>query len=282
MGPARSFFESARDPVQGIDAGRRAPRDDDSGTSMSFQDHIIGDSMSTQLSSQSSLTALSIRELPPSERPRERLVALGACALSSVELLALLVGAGSIGGSALQVGQALLAGAGGSLRRMAMQPVAALTTTAGIGMARAVTVHAALELGRRLAAEAREDGAPVRSPRDVARLFAPRLEDLPVEEFHVAVLDAQHRLERDVTVTRGILTSSLVHPREVFREAIAERAAAVILVHNHPSGDPTPSPDDRIVTEQLVAAGKLLDIPVHDHVIIGRGRYTSFAEAGLL
>src|SRR3982750_583263 len=113
-------------------------------------------------------------------------------------------------------------------------------------------------------------------------VFAPRLEDLPVEEFHVAVLDAQHRLERDVTVTRGILTSSLVHPREVFREAIAERAAAVILVHNHPSGDPTPSADDRIVTEQLVAAGKLLDIPVHDHIIIGRGRYTSFAEAGLL
>jgi DNA repair protein RadC len=227
-------------------------------------------------------TALTIRELPPSERPRERLVALGASALSSAELLALLVGAGGTGGSALQVGHLLLASAGGSLRRMAMQPVAALTATTGVGIARAVTVHAALELGRRLASEVREDGAPVRSPRDVARLFAPRLEDLPVEEFHVAVLDAQHRLERDVTVTRGILTSSLVHPREVFREAIAERAAAVILVHNHPSGDPTPSADDRLVTEQLVAAGKLLDIPVHDHVIIGRGRYTSFAEAGLL
>ena len=103
-----------------------------------------------------------------------------------------------------------------------------------------------------------------------------------MEEFHVAVLDSQHRLERDVTVTRGILNSSLVHPREVFREAIAERAAAVILVHNHPSGDPTPSADDRLVTEQLAAAGRLLDIPVHDHVIVGRGRYVSFAEAGLL
>lgn len=225
---------------------------------------------------------LSIRELPRSERPRERLVTLGPSALSSAELLALVVGGGSTGSSALHVGQLLLAGSGGSLRRMAMQPVAALTATNGVGMARAVTVHAALELGRRLATEARDDGAPVRSPRDVARLFAPRLEDLPVEEFHVAILDAQHRLERDVTVTRGLLTSSLVHPREVFREAIAERAAAVILVHNHPSGDPTPSADDRLVTEQLVAAGKLLDIPVHDHIIIGRGRYTSFAEAGLL
>ena len=227
-------------------------------------------------------STLSIRELPRSERPRERLVALGASALSTAELLALLVGTGRTGASALDVGHLLLGSTAGSLRRMAMQPVASLTSTSGIGMARAVTVHAALELGRRLSAETREDGAPIRSPRDVARLFAPRLEDLPVEEFHVAVLDAQHRLERDITVTRGILTSSLVHPREVFREAIAERAAAVILVHNHPSGDPTPSADDRQVTEQLVAAGKLLDIPVHDHVIIGRARYTSFAEAGLL
>jgi DNA repair protein RadC len=163
-----------------------------------------------------------------------------------------------------------------------MQPVAALTSQPGVGTARAATVHAALELGRRMAAEAREDGAPVRSPRDVVALFAARLEDLPVEEFHVAVLDSQHRLERDIMVTRGILNSSLVHPREVFRQAIAERAAAIILVHNHPSGDPTPSADDRVVTEQLVAAGRLLDIPVHDHVIVGRGRYTSFAEAGLL
>jgi DNA repair proteins len=133
-----------------------------------------------------------------------------------------------------------------------------------------------------MAAEERQEGAPVRWPRDVYEIFGQRLEDLPVEEFHVVVLDSQHRLERDITVTRGLLNSSLVHPREVFREAIAERAAAIILVHNHPSGDPTPSPDDRVVTEQLVQAGKVLDIPVQDHVIIGRGRYISFAEAGLL
>ncbi|GAC1515840.1 MAG: hypothetical protein NVS1B4_08000 [Gemmatimonadaceae bacterium] len=133
-----------------------------------------------------------------------------------------------------------------------------------------------------MAAEARDEGLPLRAPRDVHAIFGPRLEDLPVEEFHVAVLDSQHRLERDITVTTGILNSSLVHPREVFREAISERAAAIILVHNHPSGDPTPSPDDRLVTEQLVAAGRLLDIPVHDHIIIGRGRFVSFAETGLL
>ena len=234
------------------------------------------------MSSQSKPRALTIHELPRSERPRERLIDLGARALSSPELLAIVLGSGGMGRSALRLGEEVLAAAGGSLRRMAMQPVAALRAVDGVGVVRAVTIHASLELGRRMAAEAREDGAPVRSPRDVVAVFAPRLEDLPVEEFHVAVLDAQHRLERDVTVTRGILNSSLVHPREVFREAIAERAASVILVHNHPSGDPTPSPDDRAVTDQLVAAGRLLDIPVHDHVIIGRGRYTSFAEAGLL
>ena len=133
-----------------------------------------------------------------------------------------------------------------------------------------------------MAGEEREDGIPVRGPRDVHEIFGQRLQDLPVEEFHVAILDSQHRLERDVTVTRGLLNSSLVHPREVFREAIAENAAAIILVHNHPSGDPTPSPDDRVTTEQLVAAGRVLDIPVQDHIIIGRGRYLSFAEAGLL
>lgn len=223
-----------------------------------------------------------IRELPRSDRPRERLIDLGVQALSTAELLALLLGSGTKDRSALQLGHTLFASFGGSLRRIARDPVASLTAIPGVGMARAVGIHAALELGRRLAGEERQPGAPIQSPRDVVQWYAPRMEDLPVEEFHVAVLDAQHRLERDITVTRGILNSSLVHPREVFREAIAERAAAVILVHNHPSGDPAPSADDRAVTEQLAAAGRVLDIPVHDHVIIGRGRYTSFAEAGLL
>jgi DNA repair protein RadC len=229
-----------------------------------------------------SSSSLTIRELPRSDRPRERLVDLGASALSTAELLAILLGSGGNGRSALHLGQSILAEAGGALRWIARQPVAALTTVSGVGIARAVTIHASLELGRRMVWEGRQEGSPVRTPRDVVEYFAPRMEDLPVEEFHVAVLDAQHRLERDITITRGILNSSLVHPREVFREAIAERAAALILVHNHPSGDPSPSADDRTVTEQLVAAGRLLDIPVHDHVIIGRGRYTSFAEAGLL
>ena len=225
---------------------------------------------------------MSIRDLPTHERPRERMRALGAQALSTAELVAAIIGGGSGGSSALVCAQLILQQVDGSLGRLAAMPVAALTRTAGVGIARATAVHASLELGRRMSVEAREAGAPLRSPRDVVDVFEPRMRDLPVEEFHVAILDAQHRLERDVLITRGLLNSSLVHPREVFREAIAERAAAVILVHNHPSGDPTPSAEDRAVTEQLVAAGRLLDIPVHDHIIVGRGRYVSFAETGLL
>lgn len=227
-------------------------------------------------------SALSIREWPAAERPRERLRALGAQALSVSELLALLIGSGGRAGSALDCARHVLAEADGSLGRLANTPLGALVRVPGVGVARAVVVHAALELGRRLAFEGRDVGAPLRSPHDVVAAFAPRLQDLPVEEFHVAILDTQHRLERDVLITRGLLDASLVHPREVFREAIAERAASVVLVHNHPSGDPTPSREDRAITQQLVSAGRLLDIPVQDHVIIGRGRYVSFAEAGLL
>ncbi len=220
--------------------------------------------------------------MPRGERPRERLLQLGADALSTAELLAIVLGAGTGGSSALTLGQTILARADGSLRRLALQPLGSLTGLTGVGEARAVAIHAALELGRRLSSETREEGAPLRGPREVFAWFAPRLQNLPVEEFHVAVLDAQLRLERDILVSRGILNSSLVHPREVFREAIAERAAAVILVHNHPSGDPTPSPDDQAVTKQLAGCGQMLDIPVHDHVIIGHGRFLSFAEVGLL
>ena len=230
----------------------------------------------------SAVLATSIRELPCTERPRERMRALGAGALSTIELVAVILGTGGARQSALDCARIVLDASHGSLGRLAGTPLATLRRVHGVGEARAAAVHAALELGRRMAVEARDAGAPLRGPKDVLATFGPRLQDLPVEEFHVAILDAQHRLERDLLITRGLLNSSLVHPREVFREAIAERAAAVILVHNHPSGDPTPSAEDRVVTEQLVAAGRLLDIPVHDHIIVGRGKYVSFAEAGLL
>lgn len=225
---------------------------------------------------------LRIKELPSTERPRERLRQLGAQALSTTELLATLIGSGQRGSPVSTCAHTVFDHCGGSLGRLAAMPLAALTRIRGVGQARATAIQAALELGRRMAVEARDSGVPIRGPRDVAAAYSPRLQDAPVEEFHVAILDAQHRLERDILITRGLLNSSLVHPREVFREAIAERAAAVVLVHNHPSGDPTPSSEDKAVTQQLVAAGRLLDIPVHDHIIVGRGRYVSFAESGLL
>ena len=233
-------------------------------------------------SGQATASALSIEELVVRDRPRERLRSLGAQALTTQELLALLLGVGGRSGSALVCAQRLLARADGSLGRLSALPLGALEAVDGVGTARAVAVKAGLELGRRMTLELRGVGVPVRSPRDVVAAFAPRLQELPVEEFHVVILDTQCRMERDVLVTRGLLNASLVHPREVFREAVADRAASVVLVHNHPSGDPKPSPDDFAITEQLVAAGRVLDIPVHDHVIIGRGCYVSFAEAGLL
>lgn len=225
---------------------------------------------------------LGVRELPPSERPRERLSSHGASRLSTIELLAIVLGAGTRQHSALRLAQEVLATTGGSLRRIASEPLGTLTRVAGIGPARATVVHAALELGRRMLHETRQEGCPLRCAGDVFHLYGARLEDLPVEEFHVAVVDSQLRFQRDILVTRGLLNTSLVHPREVFREAIAERAASLILVHNHPSGDPTPSREDRLITEGLVGAGDLLGVPVRDHIVVGRGRYVSFAESGLM
>jgi DNA repair protein RadC len=228
------------------------------------------------------MDTLTIRDIPSAERPRERLKLHGASALSAVELIAILLGAGTEGRSAIEVSRDLLASVHGSLRRIATQPLPALTAVLGIGPTRAITIHAALELGRRMAGEDRAEGIPIQDGLDVYHLYASRLEDLPVEEFHVATLDAQHRIQSDVLVSRGTLNSALAHPREVFRYAIAENAFAVILIHNHPSGDPEPSPADRLMTTQIVLSGQLLDIPVLDHVIVGRGRFTSFAERGIL
>jgi DNA repair protein RadC len=207
---------------------------------------------------------------------------LGPTALTVVELLAIVIGTGTSGADARTVAEQLLGAVGGDLHRLAGRPAAALAGVAGVGRAKAARISAALELARRLLAEEREPGVPVRSPADVYRWCRPALCDLVVEEFRLLTLDAQNRITRDLLVTRGTLTSSLVHPREVFRQAIAEAAAGVIVVHNHPSGDPTPSAEDRAVTRQLVEAGRLLDLPVYDHVVVGSDRYFSFAEAGLL
>lgn len=222
-------------------------------------------------------------DTPPNpDRPRERLLALGPGALTVTELLAIVIGTGTRRAGALAVAGGVLAVAGGSLRGLARRAVGELAGVDGMGRAKALRVAAALELGRRLSGEGHESRSEVHSPVDIHRWCGPGLRDLVVEEFHLLTLDAQNRITRDVLITRGILTSSLVHPREVFRPAIAEAAAGIIVVHNHPSGNPTPSADDRAVTRQLVEAGRLLDMPVYDHVIVGSDGYFSFAEAGLL
>ncbi|HET7468411.1 MAG TPA: DNA repair protein RadC [Gemmatimonadales bacterium] len=220
--------------------------------------------------------------LPAGDRPRERLWALGPGALTTAELVAILIGTGGATAGVLEISGRLLEVGEGSLRRLATRPRAELLQMPGVGPTKAARLLAAFELGVRLAREERPAAVRIREPDDVARLFRGRLRDLQVEEFHLLALDSQSQVLREVLVTRGLLNSSLVHPREVFRAAIAEAAAGIIVVHNHPSGDPTPSAEDRAVTQQLAAAGRLLDLPLYDHVIIAGDRFVSFACAGLL
>ncbi|MCH7565854.1 MAG: DNA repair protein RadC [Gemmatimonadetes bacterium] len=212
------------------------------------------------------------------DRPRERLRSLGPRGLTVSELLAILVGSGTSGRSAVDIAHAISRDMAGSLQRLAALDVSELEHMPGVGRATAARIVAALELGRRAATQTQSDSDRIRGPADVFRRMGPRLHDLPQEEFHTLLLNARHRVLREVFVTRGILDASLIHPREVFRPAVGEGAAALILVHNHPSGDPTPSAEDRAVTRQLVDAGRVLGIPVLDHVVVGRGSYRSLME----
>jgi DNA repair protein RadC len=226
--------------------------------------------------------ALPLSTLPDTERPRERLWCLGPAALTTAELLAILLGTGGGGQGVLEVASRLLEVSEGSLRRLAQRPRAELLRAPGMGPTKAARLLAAFELGTRSAREERPPVHRIREPEVVSRLVGSRLRDLQVEGFQLVALDSQSQVLREVLITRGLLNSSLVHPREVFRAAIAEAAAGIIVVHNHPSGDPTPSAEDRAATKQLVSAGQLLDLPVYDHVIIAGDRFVSFATAGLL
>jgi len=217
----------------------------------------------------------SSRDSPAWDRPRERLRAVGARGLSVRELLVLLVGSGSGGATAGEVAARVVQASGESLGRLASLELGALEAVPGVGRATSARIAAAFELGRRAASEPVSAGRIIRGPADVFRRMGPRLRDLRQEEFHVLLLDTRHRVMHEVLVTRGILDASLIHAREVFRPAVAEGAAGLVLVHNHPSGDPTPSAEDRAVTRQLVDAGRMLGIPVLDHVVIGKGRYHS-------
>jgi DNA repair protein RadC len=218
--------------------------------------------------------SFTIHDLPPAERPRERLVRLGPEALSAQEILALILGRGVRGESVMVTAQKLLSKFG-SLQGIADSSVEELSEINGIGPAKATQLKAAFELGRRLEATPSEGKAQVKSPEDVVNVVGGRLKGKKREYFLTLLLDTRNRLIRVATVSMGSLDSSIVHPREVFKEAISASAASVIFVHNHPSGDAEPSEDDIELTRRLVEAGKVLGIAVLDHVIVGDGVFMS-------
>lgn len=211
------------------------------------------------------------------DRPRERLMAFGPETLNDAELLALLLRTGGRDGDALVLASRLLKRLGG-LRGLSRASGREILATAGVGPAKCATLQAAAEIGRRLASKRLREGDAIGGPEDVYRHYYPHLRDAEHERFAVILLDGRHRVIRDAVISQGTLTASLVHPREVFRPALREGAAALVLAHNHPSGDPTPSGEDREVTQRLVKAGELLGIPVLDHVIVAEHGYRSLRE----
>jgi DNA repair protein RadC len=226
-----------------------------------------------------------IKQWPEDERPRERLMKFGAEALSEAQLLAIVLSTGDAasGQSALDLARQLLQLFGG-LRALDAASVAELCQTKGIGPAKATTIKAAFELGKRLSGEPAQRKIKVTTPQDLVKYFQPRLQHLRKEIFKAVLLDTKHQMLKDVTVSEGSLSASLVHPREAFLPAIKESAAAVIFLHNHPSGDPTPSAEDKELTQRLAEVGRLVGISVLDHIIIGTGNpgYLSFRDAELL
>ena len=213
------------------------------------------------------------------ERPRERMAQLGASSLSSRELVAAVLGTGARGLSALDLAGRLLEP---GLHGLASRSLHDLERVRGMGRAKAARVLAALELGARLASESGGGSPSLLSPGEAARYLLPRYSARPVETFGLLALDARHRLRREAVVSVGCLTASLVHPREVFQEAVVSRAAALVLFHNHPSGDPEPSAEDLALTRRLAAAGSLMGIEVLDHLVLGAGRYVSLKERSVL
>ncbi len=226
-----------------------------------------------------------IKDMAAKDRPRERLVLEGADALSNAELIAILLRTGLKGYSAIHIAQQLLAKFG-TLDALARAPLEELCQVKGVGRDKAVTLKAAFTLARKMAAEMRAEAPLLDTPERIADLLREESRPQEVEQFHVVLLNTRRRLIGLETISQGTLDTLLVHPREVFKRAIAANASAVVLVHNHPSGDPTPSEADIKVTRDLIRAGQLLKIEVLDHVIIGRRKmerqkdYVSLRELG--
>ncbi len=225
-----------------------------------------------------------IKDWPADERPREKLLKKGAAALSDAELLALLLRTGdaTAGKSAIDLGRELLSRFDGSLRSLGQAELNELQQIKGLGLAKTASLKAAFALAARFQARPLVTLDRFTSPAQVFEYFHHELRDARKEQFLVLLLDGKNRITRRVAVSEGSLNQSIVHPREVFAPAVRESAAAVIFVHNHPSGDPSPSREDCEITRRLKEAGELLGIRVLDHVIVGDGSYYSFTESGVL
>jgi DNA repair protein RadC len=223
---------------------------------------------------------LRLKELPPDSQPRERLRDSGAAALADAELLAILLRVGVAGTNVLQLAQELLVEHGGwaGLQRA---DYAELCRRRGVGEAKAAALKAAIEIGRRLLITGADERPQIKSPADVASLLMVEMSHLDQEHLRTVLLDTKNRVQQISTIYVGSVNTAVLRVGEVFRDAVRKNSTAMIVVHNHPSGDPTPSPEDILVTRQIVEAGKLLDIDILDHLVIGRGRYVSMRERGL-
>jgi DNA repair protein RadC len=222
-----------------------------------------------------------ITRWPAKERPRERLLQHGPQPLAEAELLGILLGKGTRKKTAVDLARELL-GQYESLQKLFSRSPSELMKVKGIGSAKAATLSAAFELARRVQSQRENPRASFKRSADVANHYLPLMRDLRKEVFKILLLNRANRLIRDVTISEGTLEASIVHPRDVFREAILEPASGIILIHNHPSGNPSPSEEDLRITKQLVEAGRLLGIKVYDHIILAGESYRSFADEGLI
>jgi DNA repair protein RadC len=218
-----------------------------------------------------------MRSVAPHDRPREKLERVGAGGLGDNELLAIVIGHGVPRTSALELANAVLDAVGG-LHGLARASPDDLRRVPGIGTARASQLIAAIEAGRRTLVRGRRERVQIKSARDAAELLMPEFGSRPVEQFGVLLLDTKHRVLRTTLLSVGTLDASIVHPRDVFREAASGGASAIVVFHNHPSGDPTPSGDDIVLTRRLVTAGDLMGIAVLDHVIVAENAFFSMKE----
>ncbi|MFI5383245.1 MAG: DNA repair protein RadC [Methanosarcina thermophila] len=226
------------------------------------------------------ISKIRIRDIPEEERPRERLIRNGPESLSNAELLGVILRTGSREENAVSLANQILSKY--NIKQLSLTNVSTLTQVHGVGKAKAAQIAAVFELARRLETFVEEPKRKICSPKDVYALMYPKMREQKKEKFITLCLDTKNQVLKEEVVSIGSLNASIVHPREVFKSALMESSASVIIVHNHPSGDPSPSREDIMVTEKLVEGGKLLGIDVLDHIIIGDGRYVSLKDEGFV